>query len=39
MLFAAILALLLSGCLSVYKVEVQQGKVITQERIDKLSPA
>jgi hypothetical protein len=29
-LFAGILALLLSGCLSVYKVEVQQGNVITQ---------
>jgi outer membrane protein assembly factor BamE len=38
MLFAAILALLLSGCLSVYKVEVQQGNVITQEMIDKLKP-
>ena len=36
MLFAAILALLLSGCLSVYKVEVQQGNVVTQEMIDKL---
>ncbi len=38
MLFAAILALLLSGCLSVYKVEVQQGNVVTQEMIDKLKP-
>jgi outer membrane protein assembly factor BamE len=38
MLFAAILALLLSGCLTVYKVEVQQGNVITQEMIDKLKP-
>jgi len=37
-LFAAILALLLSGCLSVYKVEVQQGNVVTQEMIDKLKP-
>lgn len=37
-LFAAILALLLSGCLSVYKVEIQQGNVITQEMIDKLRP-
>ena len=36
--FAAILALLLSGCLSVYKVEVQQGNVVTQEMIDKLKP-
>ena len=38
MLFTAILALLLSGCLSVYKVEVQQGNVVTQEMIDKLKP-
>ena len=38
MFFAAILALLLSGCLSVYKVEVQQGNVVTQEMIDKLRP-
>ena len=38
MLFAAILALLLPGCLSVYKVEVQQGNVVTQEMIDKLKP-
>ncbi len=37
-LFAAILALLLSGCVSVYKVEVQQGNVVTQEMIDKLKP-
>jgi outer membrane protein assembly factor BamE len=37
-LFAAILALLLSGCLSVYKVEVQQGNVVTQEMINKLRP-
>src|SRR3990167_2622781 len=37
-LFAAILALLLSGCLSVYKLEVQQGNVVTQEMIDKLKP-
>ena len=37
-LFAGILALLLSGCLSVYKVEVQQGNVVTQEMIDKLRP-
>jgi len=38
MFFAAILAFLLSGCLSVYKLEVQQGNVITQEMIDKLRP-
>jgi len=38
MLFAAILALLLSGSLSVDKVEVQQGNVVTQEMIDKLKP-
>lgn len=38
MIFAAILAILLSGCLSVYKVEVQQGNVVTQEMIDKLKP-
>ncbi|MBI3574625.1 MAG: outer membrane protein assembly factor BamE [Gammaproteobacteria bacterium] len=38
MLFAAILALLLSGCLTVYKTEIQQGNVVTQEMIDKLKP-
>ncbi|MBI3779010.1 MAG: outer membrane protein assembly factor BamE [Gammaproteobacteria bacterium] len=37
-LFPAILAALLSGCLSVYKVEVQQGNVVTQEMVDKLKP-
>lgn len=37
-LFAAILALLLSGCLAVYKTEIQQGNVVTQEMIDKLKP-
>ncbi|MHB8535643.1 MAG: outer membrane protein assembly factor BamE [Sulfuricaulis sp.] len=36
-LFAA-LALLLSGCFSVYKLEIQQGNVVTQEMIDKLKP-
>ncbi len=36
--FPAILAALLSGCLSVYKVEVQQGNVVTQEMVDKLKP-
>lgn len=34
----AALAGLLSGCFSVYKVEVQQGNVVTQEMIDKLKP-
>ncbi len=38
LLLPACLALLLGGCLSVYKVEVQQGNVITQEMIDKLKP-
>jgi outer membrane protein assembly factor BamE len=28
----------LSACLSVYKVEIQQGNVVTQEMIDKLKP-
>ncbi len=37
-LFTAILALLLSGCLTVYKTEIQQGNVVTQEMIDKLKP-
>lgn len=36
LLLSACIALLLSGCLSVYKVEVQQGNVVTQEMIDKL---
>lgn len=34
----AALAALLSGCLSVYKAEIQQGNVVTQEMIDKLKP-
>ncbi len=34
----ALLATLLSGCFSVYKLEVQQGNVVTQEMIDKLKP-
>jgi len=38
MFFVAILAFLLSGCLSVYKLEIQQGNVVTQEMIDKLRP-
>lgn len=37
-LLPACVALLLSGCLSVYTMEVQQGNVITQEMIDKLKP-
>ncbi len=35
-LLAAIL--LLSGCFSVYKLEIQQGNIVTQEMIDKLKP-
>ncbi len=38
LLLPACLVLLLSGCLSVYKAEVQQGNVVTQEMIDKLKP-
>lgn len=38
LLFSACAALLLSSCLSVYKMEVQQGNVVTQEMIDKLQP-
>jgi outer membrane protein assembly factor BamE len=34
----AALAVLLSGCFSVYKLEIQQGNVVTQEMIDKLKP-
>ena len=35
----AILAtVLFTGCLSVYKAEIQQGNVVTQEMIDKLRP-
>ena len=37
-LVLAVLAALLSGCLSVYKAEIQQGNVVTQEMIDKLKP-
>ncbi len=37
-LLLAALATLLSGCLSVYHLEVQQGNVVTQEMIDKLKP-
>ncbi|MDH5513414.1 MAG: outer membrane protein assembly factor BamE [Gammaproteobacteria bacterium] len=33
-----VMAMALSACLSVYKVEVQQGNVVTQEMIDKLKP-
>jgi outer membrane protein assembly factor BamE len=32
------IATTLSACLSVYKVEIQQGNVVTQEMIDKLKP-
>lgn len=38
LLIPACLALLLGGCLSVYKVEVQQGNVISQDMIDRLKP-
>ena len=38
LLIPACLALLLGGCLSVYKVEVQQGNVLSQDMIDKLKP-
>jgi len=38
MLLLAALVALLSGCLSVYHLEVQQGNVVTQEMIDKLKP-
>lgn len=34
----AAVAMLLSGCFSVYKLEIQQGNVVTQEMIDKLKP-
>lgn len=34
----AALAMLLSGCFSVYKLEIQQGNVVTQQMIDKLKP-
>ena len=37
LLLPVCLVLLVSSC-SVYKVEVQQGNVITQEMIDKLKP-
>ncbi|MBI3546289.1 MAG: outer membrane protein assembly factor BamE [Gammaproteobacteria bacterium] len=38
LLAVLVLAVLLPGCLHVYKLEVQQGNVITQEMIDKLKP-
>jgi outer membrane protein assembly factor BamE len=38
LLVSACLALLLGGCLSVYKVEVQQGNVVSQDMIAKLKP-
>lgn len=34
----AALALLAAGCISTYKVEIQQGNVVTQEMIEKLKP-
>lgn len=34
----SVLAVLLCGCLTVYKAEIQQGNVVTQEMIDKLKP-
>ena len=34
----SVLAALLSGCLSVYKAEIQQGNVVTQDMVDKLKP-
>lgn len=37
-LVLSVLAALLSGCLSIYKAEIQQGNVVTQEMIDKLKP-
>jgi len=37
-LLLAALMTLLSGCLSVYHLEVQQGNVVTQEMVDKLKP-
>ncbi|MEK7206420.1 MAG: outer membrane protein assembly factor BamE, partial [Pseudomonadota bacterium] len=30
--------MLFTGCLSVYKAEIQQGNVVTQEMVDKLRP-
>jgi outer membrane protein assembly factor BamE len=38
LLMLAALVTLLSGCLSVYHLEVQQGNVVTQEMVDKLKP-
>lgn len=35
-LLAAIM--LLSGCLNTYKLEIQQGNIVTQEMIDNLKP-
>ncbi len=34
----AAFTMLLSGCFSVYKLEIQQGNVVTQEMVDKLKP-
>jgi len=38
LLIPACLALLLGGCLSVYKVEVQQGNVVSRDMVTKLKP-
>ena len=37
-LVLSVLTALLSGCLSVYKAEIQQGNVVTQDMVDKLKP-
>lgn len=37
-LLAMLSVLVLGGCLSVYKMDVQQGNVITQEMVDQLKP-
>lgn len=37
-LLAVLPVLVLGGCLSVYKMDVQQGNVITQEMVDQLKP-
>jgi outer membrane protein assembly factor BamE len=37
-LVLSVFAALLCGCLSVYKAEIQQGNVVTQDMIDKLKP-
>jgi len=37
-LILVITAALLTGCISVYKTDTQQGNVVTQEMVDKLKP-